>query len=386
MNPRDRFLATMHFESVDRQPLWEWHYLEDTVKRWYSEDLPANVVLSPDSAARPYASTHRIGSDDISIVDYFHLDRGQPYCQGALAYVPVNTGMLPPFPVQILAEDDRMQLLIDDEGVKKQILKHIVPAMPQFLEFPVKTRQDWEMIKKRYSTNARERYPNQDAWCTFKRDTVDGDYPLGITFDGFFGRLRRWMGLEALLYTLYDDPRLFEEMCDFHTEFTLQVIERALNEVKVDYANIWEDMAYKNGPLMSPRHVRKYMLSGYKRIIDLLRENGVDLIFVDSDGNLDLLIPIWLEAGINGVWPIEVAAGMNAQALRQQYGQDLLLVGGIDKRELSKDFVHIHTEVMRQVPYLNERGGYIATVDHSVPPDVSLKNYLYFRQLLAELA
>ncbi len=107
---------------------------------------------------------------------------------------------------------------------------------------------------------------------------------------------------------------------------------------------------------------------------------------MDCDGNIEQLIPLWLEAGINGVWPLEVAAGMDALRLRQRYGRDLLLVGGIDKRELARDRAAVHAEVLRQVPCLNEQGGYIATVDHSVPPDVPFDNYVYFRELLRELA
>jgi uroporphyrinogen-III decarboxylase len=386
VTPRERFLATMRYQPVDRCPLWEWHYLEDTVERWRSEGLPPNVALSAESAAHPATAAGGLRDEPISVARYFDLDPGQPYCQGTLAYVPVNTGMLPPFPLQILEEDERTQLLVDEEGVTKQILKHIVPAMPRFLDFPVKTREDWASMKLRYGPAAPERYPEAADWAAFKADTAERDCPVGLIFDGYFGRLRRWMGLEGLLYTLYDDPKLIEEMCEFHTEFILQTIERGLREVEVDYANIWEDMAYKNGPLMSPRHVRQYMLPGYTRIVDLLHKYGVDVIFVDSDGNLDLLIPIWLEAGINGVWPLEVAAGMDARALREQYGRDLLLVGGIDKRELSKGREQVCAEVMRQVPYLIESGGYIPTVDHSVPPDVPLENYVYFRELLADLA
>ncbi len=386
MTPRERFLATMRFQAVDRCPLWEWHYLEDTVERWWGEGLPPNIVLPAESAARPTSAGAGLREAPVSVASHFGLDPGQPYCQGTLAYVPVNTGMLPPFQVQILEDSERTQLLIDDEGVTKQILKHIAPAMPRFLEFPVKNRDDWWAMQQRYDPAAPGRYPPPAEWSAFKASAASRDVPLGIIFDGYFGRLRRWMGLEGLLYALYDDAGLLEAMCAFHTEFILATIERALQEVNVDYANIWEDMAYKNGPLMSPRHIRQYMLPGYKQIVDLLIKHGVDVIFVDSDGNLDLLIPIWLEAGINGVWPIEVAAGMDAKALREQYGRDLLLVGGIDKRELSKGREQVRAEVMRQVPYLMESGGYIPTVDHSVPPDVSLDNYVYFRQLLAELA
>ena len=136
---------------------------------------------------------------------------------------------------------------------------------------------------------------------------------------------------------------------------------------------------------MSPAHVRKYVLPGYRQIVDLLRAHGIDIIFVDCDGNIDLLIPIWLEAGINGVWPLEVAAGTDPLRLRKEYGHDLLLVGGIDKRELSKGREQVYAQVMRQVPHLNQSGGYIPTVDHSVPPDVPFENYVYFRRLLREL-
>jgi hypothetical protein len=357
MNALERFRATMHFAPADRRPLWEWHYLEDTVARWHGEGLPAEVWLGEGEPSPGRVSLSR----------YFGLDHGQPYCPGALAYVPVNTGMLPPFPVQILEEDDRVQTLIDEEGVTKQILKHITPAMPRFLEFPLKDRSDFARMQRRYDASAAERYLAPVEWQAFLQAAASRDYPIGLTFDGFFGRLRRWMGLEALLYIL-------------------TTLRRALAQAPIDYVNIWEDMAFKTGPLMSPRLVRKYMLPGYRKIVDLLRSHGIDTIFVDCDGNLDLLIPIWLEAGINGVWPLEVAAGMDPVALRRRYGRDLLLVGGIDKRELSQGREEVQAEVMKKVPCLIEEGGYIPTVDHSVPPDVPLDNYVYFRQLLSELA
>ncbi len=377
MNARERFLATMHFQPVDRQPLWEWHYLEETVHRWHGEGLPAAVYLPETNTVdeqHPGTPLHR----------YLGLDRGQPYCPGAIDYVPVNTGMLPRFPVQVLAEDERTQTIIDWDGVKKINLKHISPAMPRFLEFPVRSRADFELMARRYDPASPGRYPA--GWEAFKAGAQARDYPLGIMFDGYFGRLRSWMGLESLCYMTADDPDLIGAMCEFHTDFILATIERALCEVQVDYINIWEDMAYKNGSLMAPAQVRKWMLPGYRRIADLARKRGVDIIFVDSDGNIEELIPIWLEAGINGVWPLEAAAGMDPVALRRRYGRDLLLVGGIDKRELSRGKEEVRAEVMKKVAPLIEQGGYIPTVDHSVPPDVPWQNYVYFRELLQHLA
>ena len=387
MNSRGRFLATMHFEPAHPRPLWEWHYLQETVNRWHQEGLPQDVYLPPfvfGSTPEQMDAPDSQAGAGTPIGRYFGLDRGQPYCPGEIAYVPVDTGLVPAFEEQVLEEGVKTRIIVDGDGIKQEILKDVEPAMPRFLEFPVKSRQDFERLQIRYDATSPARYPA--AWDAYKTAVRERDYPLGLMFDGFFGRMRKWMGLENQLFTLYDDPGLFGEMCDFHTEFILETIGRAVEEVDIDYVNIWEDMAYKTGPLMSPAHVRKYMLPGYRKIVDLLRGHGIDIIFVDCDGNLDLLIPIWLEAGINGVWPIEVAAGMDPVALQKQYGRDLLLVGGIDKRELSKGKPEVHAEVMRRVPALNEIGGYIPTVDHSVPPDVPLENYAYLRQLLAELA
>ncbi|MHB9032241.1 MAG: uroporphyrinogen decarboxylase family protein, partial [Anaerolineae bacterium] len=244
-------------------------------------------------------------------------------------------------------------------------------------------RADFFKLLRRYNPADPLRYPAD--WSGYCRKAAGRSYPLGLTFDGYVGRLRSWLGLEGLAYLLADDPLLVAEMCDFHTDFILQVIDRALNEVSIDYINIWEDMAYKAGSLISPRQVRKLMLPGYKRICEALRSHGIDIIFVDCDGNIDELIPIWLEAGINGVWPLEVASGMDPLELQKHYGRNLLLVGGIDKRELSRGLPEVRAEVERIMPAITG-GGYIPTVDHSVPPDVPWGNYVYFRELLSGIS
>jgi uroporphyrinogen decarboxylase len=367
----------MRFASAHPRPQWEWHFLPATIERWRREGLPAGVYC-------PDGSTPDAPAAGIPIGEYLGLDRGQPYCQGETAYVPVHAGMLPAFEVRLLHEDERVQTVVDANGVTQQILKGVSPAMPQFLEFPVKGRDDFRRLAARYDPTTPGRYPAE--WEEFVAAARTRDYPIGLVFDGFVGRIRGWMGLEGLCYALLDDPGLIEEMCVFHTEFVLQLIRRAVDEIDIDYVNLWEDMAYKGGSLISPTHVRRYLLPGYRRIVDLVRSRGIDIVFVDSDGNIEELIPIWLEAGINGVWPLEVAAGMDPVALRREYGTDLLLVGGIDKRALSQGREQVHAEVMRKVPELIAPGGYIPTVDHSVPPDVPFDNYAYYRGLLRRLA
>ena len=148
----------------------------------------------------------------------------------------------------------------------------------------------------------------------------------------------------------------------------------------------WEDMCFKTGPLISPKMFKKFMVPRYKKVTELLHSAGVDSIFVDSDGKLSALIPLWLDAGINGFWPLECAADNNAVALRKEYGKDIILAGNIDKRAFLKGKDVLREEVMSKVPTLIESGGYFPSLDHLVPPDVPFEMYDYFIDLLREVA
>jgi uroporphyrinogen decarboxylase len=127
---------------------------------------------------------------------------------------------------------------------------------------------------------------------------------------------------------------------------------------------------------------RKFMLGPLKRVTDMLHGRGIDTIIVDSDGNNDVLIPLWLEAGVTGLRPFEIAAGCDPVAIRRQYGQNLVIQGGIDKRALAQGAEAIEREVLSKVPWLCLQGGYFPQVDHLVPPDVSLENYRYYASLM----
>ena len=106
-------------------------------------------------------------------------------------------------------------------------------------------------------------------------------------------------------------------------------------------------------------------------------DTGFPGSWLDSDGNVEELIPLWLESGINGVYPMEVAAGMDVVKLRREYGKDLLMTGGIDKRVLARDRKAIDEELEAKIP-LAEQGGYIPHIDHAIPHDVPYENFAYY--------
>jgi uroporphyrinogen decarboxylase len=194
------------------------------------------------------------------------------------------------------------------------------------------------------------------------------------------------MGLERLSYMLYDDPALVHDIVDHIATCVCETIERALGDIQFDFALIWEDMAGKGHPLCSPRSFREFQGPAYRRVTDLLRRSGVNVILVDSDGLNGPIIPCWLEAGVTGLYPLEVAAGEDAVALRRRYGKNLMLYGNIDKRVLAQDRESIDAEVLSKVPWLLLQGGYTPWVDHLVPPDVPFENFCYYSALIHQIA
>ncbi|MBI2915019.1 MAG: hypothetical protein HYY08_03725 [Firmicutes bacterium] len=351
MNYRERYLETARFGRPDRTFLMDQWFWKETERRWWGEGLPRDV------------HAHK----------YFGFDRRE--------YIPLNLGLLPAFDVKVLEADRYSRVVVGPDGAKKREF-HEKPelSMPQWLEYPVRDRSSWEEYKKRLNPGSPGRYPAW--WDDYVRCVRDRDYPLGIAAGSFYGWIRNWMGVENLSVALYDDPSFVRDMAEYIADFVCGTIHRALDETQFDFAAIWEDMAMKTGPLISPRQFRELMLPACRRVVKLLRSHGVDIILVDSDGNVDQLIPLWLEVGVTGVYPLEVAAGEDAVRLRREYGRDLMLVGNIDKRALATSKQAIEAEVLSKVPWLVMQGGYFPWVDHGVPPDVPYENFLNYLELL----
>ena len=128
------------------------------------------------------------------------------------------------------------------------------------------------------------------------------------------------------------------------------------------------------------------MMEPLKRVTRVLNEYGIKIIMLDCDGNVDELIPLWLEANVNLSYPLEVAADCDAVGYRERFGKDVLLLGNIDKRVLRDGATKadIEQEVMSKVPQLVRGGGYSPFVDHAVPPDVPFENFQYYMELIHE--
>lgn len=362
MDNRERFIRTLTFNGSDRTVLWEFNrWWPETLKRWYNEGLPP--------CKDPW--------------DYFGFDK--PF-----AIVPVNYMPIPSCYPRLLKEDDRYRYDMTPWGTITKSIKgeSFDPArgtsfsgMPSYIRFPVKTRDDWEELKSRFDPYDVRRYPPY-----FWEDIVEyynnlTEQPVRIWGGSFFGWIRYFMGYQNLIVSLFKDPDWIREMMEFFAEFNIKLMERAIRDIKIDVAIFWEDMAYRTGPHISPVMFRKFMLPNYKKVTNFLKDHQVRVRYVDSDGNIEPLIPLFIEGGINVIEPCEVQSGQDVVTLREKYGKKMAFIGGIDKKALIAGGHKLRDEIKRKLEILDE-GGYIPSCDHMVPPDVPFKNYKEYIRLL----
>ncbi len=362
MDDRERFLAYVTGQPVDRPPFWLfWIPWNTTMQRWWAEGMP-EAVQKPE--------------DLWGFFDTDHIP--------IQAVVPVNTGPCPKIEKTILAEDEQSVVFIDSWGIKRRDLKHS-ESMSQFLEHPVQSWDDWRRFKEQYLDPDHPDRLAGDWRQQCARWAAEG-YPIQLGWypdSGVFGPYRWLLGDEEALVAFYTMPDLAHDMMDHMTSLYLAVFEQVAGAVQVDVVHFWEDHCYRGGPLMSPQTWEEFIAPNYRRVKAFARRHGIPVVSVDTDGNPERLAAPMLAAGVNFLYPMEVAAGCDVNVWRQRY-PDLALMGGIDKRALAEGPAAIDRELERIRPALTT-GRYIPSLDHLVPDDVSWRNYNYFVQALREL-
>ena len=190
-------------------------------------------------------------------------------------------------------------------------------------------------------------------------------------------------GLEGTTYLWADEPQLLSEFLERHTAAALARIAALSAELPTRVFFIGEDIAADRGPLYPPDFLQTEFYPRLARIAAAVHARG-DFVLYHSDGNLSLLLPQLMEAGIDGLHPIDVDAGMTVPALRVAHPQ-LVLAGGIDCNQLLSRGKpeQIKAEVRRLVEAGGER--YIAGTSGELHEAIPLQNALAMLEALGRL-
>ena len=359
--PRELFHQIMRFECPGRTLLTLGGIWPSCFDRWAGEGMPADLRSIPD------------------LLRFFDLTP-HTWCGPRARYF-----LHPLCRRRVLAQTADKITYVNSYGITcTEFRRNGYMSMPHFEAFPVRGRDDWRRFRRRLAWHPARVGADWRAQAAAARAS---DLPVIIALNrgaSLFGSLRELMGLETLATTFYDDPALIVEMMDAMVALSTHLTDALFADYTPDAVCLWEDMAGKNGSLISPRLVRELMLPRYRVMVARLRAHGIPHIFLDSDGDIRQLIPLWLEAGIDGVVPLEAQAGMDVAAYRKRYPR-LLMMGGVDKKALAAGPAGIDAEIAK-IRRTIASGGYIPFFDHGLPHDVSWASFCYFVTRLRELA
>ncbi|MCU0521919.1 MAG: hypothetical protein MUF84_14665 [Anaerolineae bacterium] len=316
MTPRERFHDVLHFRRpADRLPMVEWApWWDQTTARWEEEGLPAGMDLE--------TSQRFFGLDPLLVVS---AGARSATCPG-----PSSHG----------------GAIITDEASYEAILPHLYT----------------EAIIEGALRAAREIKAKHDR----------GEVAIRLWLDGFFWFPRTLLGIEPHFFAFHDQPDLMRRINSDLADFNLRVIEALFPVLVPDMVGFAEDMSYNHGPMLSRTAFETFLMPYYRRVIPRIKEYGVRVL-IDSDGDISKMIPWMLDAGIEGVYPLERQAGVDILRIRCEY-PEFLMMGGYDKMVMWKGEPAMRAEFERILPVMRS-GGYIPSVDHQTPPEVSLDEY-----------
>ena len=355
MTDRERFRRQMHHEPVDRCFNREFGYWSDNFETW------------------PMFRDNGIRDNDTADV-FLNFDRsfsiGGPF-------------MHPTFPEEEISRTETTRVLRNGDGLLAEVPIDGHDTIPHYLGSSINTPADWETVKReRFRRDDPAR--RQDIEALKRKHPADRDYALGVNTGSMIGRVRNLLTVEGLAYATYDYPEMVEDMVETSCLLVEDTLDQLLPHFEFDFAEGWEDICYSAGPLVSVSFFRDIVVPRYQRIRDKLHAHGIDIWWIDCDGDVRPLIPHFLEGGVNTMFPWEVnGSGHPGEAL-DRWGPELRIMGGVNKMALGAGREAIREWVESLIPYV-EKGGFLPFCDHRCPPNVDPDDYLYYLDLKEEL-
>lgn len=370
MTNRERAMNILHYKPVDRLPAVHFGYWQELLAEWAEQKkIPAEL------ADRCYDGTEKEKELDKLIGWDFNW----------YTTVGSTNGLHPKFEQKVLEVlPDGTKRMQNGDGLIERVKPgaHSIPSEDDYL---LKDREAFEALYKPKMQFSPDRI-DLDFFRNFN-ETRPKDIPVGLHLGSVLGDIRNMTSVLGMSYLLYDeDETLFADIVDTYAELQYQCAKAVLETgAKFDFAHYWEDICFKNGPLLSPDTFDELCAKHYKKRNDLCHEYGIDIISLDCDGVTEKLLPTWFENGVNTMFPIEIGVwGDQFEAAREKFGKGMLGVGGMDKTALRKDKAAVDAEIER-LKRLAALGGFIPCPDHRLMPGSKFELVQYYAEEIKKI-
>ena len=370
MTNRERGLNLLHFKPVDRMPAVHFGYWPELLSEWVAQGkIPAELAVGNHDGSDKERELDKIIGWDFN---WYHV------CGS-------NNHLLPGFESKIIEVlPDGSRRMQNGDGVIERI-KPGITSIPSEDDYLLKDREAFELYYRPRMQYAPERVDIE----FYKRfnDIRPKDKPVGLFLGSVMGNIRNITTVIGMSYLIYDeDEELFADIVDTYADMQYKCAEAILQTgAKFDFAHFWEDICFKNGPLLSPEIFDELCAKHYKKRCDLCHKYGIDIISVDCDGVVEKLIPTWVENGVNTMFPLEAGVwGDQFEPARKKFGNAVLGIGGMDKTALRADKAAVDKEIDR-VKRLSALGGFIPCPDHRLMPGTKFELVQYYAEEIKKI-
>jgi len=359
LTSKERFDRILKHQPVDRVGLFEVFWKE-TVQRWSAEGHFAR----PEMVSDHFSLDVRRTGGEITPGDYRTINLIADIYAGD----------------QVVEETESTKLIRDGNGALLRWIKTGSGA-PEHVDFTVKDRGGWEEHIRPHLLDQRtyERRINFSSYRELRAKCSREDRFMTCGVVGPFDQMSPMCGHEHLLMGMVLDGEWVREMADLYATVMIRLLEILFErEGLPDGLWVWDDLGFKHRPFMSPAMFRELLYPAHKKIFDFAHSRKLPVV-LHCDGYVETLIPSLIEAGINCLQPIEAKAGMDLVRLKQRFGDQIALIGGMDERALeTNDVGAVEAELLNKLPAAMAGSGYVLQVDHSVSPLVNYETYRYF--------
>ncbi len=350
MTSRERILRVFQHKEADRIPIADKPWGQDTVDRWISEGMPA----------------------DVDYQDFFGFDK----------MIRFDLDNSPRFEQKTIDETDEYRIYTTAWGETRKSWRHMT-STPQSLDHAVKTPDDWRSARARMTPD-RDRVQWDHLRAHWKSWREEGAFIMPSINFGFDITHSLMMSLDDMLIALIEDPEWCREMFTHQLDVSLALLEMVWAEGYQFDALRWpDDMGFKDKQFFSLQTYCDILKPLHRRVIDWAHGKGIPA-YLHSCGNIAPFISELVELGLDAINPIEVKAGLDPLAIKREFGDRLVLHGGTNAL-LWNDLDAMEQVVRRHVPLLKENGGYIFATDHSIPTNVGVADLKRILAVVREL-
>jgi uroporphyrinogen decarboxylase len=285
-------------------------------------------------------------------------------------------------PTEVLSEDSEYIVVRNRFGGIRKSCRDGSSA-PKIVDYSCQKREDWEKLKPRLKPSD-YRVDWVSSFQGFHRDHSRG---LFITYGAAVGydKIGYYVASPRLLKAVIMEPEWVKDMYWTDAKLVMDMCERMMKAgFKFDGASLACDLGYKGGLFFSPKHYEEQLHRVLKELCRYFHSHGMQVL-LHCCGNVKDLIPFFIEEGIDCLGPLEVKAGMDLIELKEKYGDKICFLGGIDVRLMALDDPKpIEKEIKEKITVAKEDGGYIYHSDHSIPKNVSFKQYKRIIELVTK--